>query len=415
MAAALRNRVMVLNAGSSSLKFKLFQKGEGNALKAVASGYAERIGDPSSSTLKVKAGDNEKMGDQPMKDHTNALHLLEKFLQDAFGTNFADEVHSVGHRVVHGREISKPVIIDDKVKATIKAACDLAPLHNPPNLQGIEAAFDTFPHAPQVAVFDTAFHQTMPPSSYMYALPYELYEERAIRRFGFHGSSYVYLLQEAAKALKKPESETNLVICHLGAGSSMAAVQNGKSVDTTMGLTPLEGLMMGTRCGDIDPAIIPFLASHGYSVKDIDTMMNKKSGFLGLTGKADLRHSLEGWAAGDERAKLAIDVFVHRVRKYLGAYFLQLGGDVDAIVFSAGIGENSAPMRAEMCKQMEWAGVKIDEAKNKAAVMGGKPGQTAEIQAADSKVKVLVIPTDEELSIAQQTLDVVAQLEKSRA
>eukprot|EP00887_Chlorella_sp_A99_P006076 scaffold22.g6076.t1 len=269
--ASLRNKVMVLNAGSSSLKFKLFQREGGDVLKAVASGYAERIGDPSSSTLKVKAGDSEQMDETPMKDHTTALGLATKFLANTFGSGFAAEVHSVGHRVVHGRDISKPVLITDDVRKKIQDACDLAPLHNPPNIQGIDAAFNTFASAPQaggvrwrgrwrvvgaVAIFDTAFHQTMPPAAFMYALPYELYVERAIRRFGFHGSSYVYLLSAAAKILGKPPSETNLARPTSAASRAASAA-----------------------------------------------------------GKADLRHSLEGWAAGDERAKLAIDVFVHRVRK----------------------------------------------------------------------------------------------------
>lgn len=409
---AARNKIMTLNAGSSSLKFKLFELGSGSALKAIASGVCERIGDPDGvSYLRAKVGGgSESKIDQALPNHTKALELVSGFLGDAFHGDFTQEVFGVGHRVVHGREISQSVLITDDVRATIEKASDLAPLHNPPNLMGIDAAKTTFASAPHVAVFDTAFHQSMPPEAFMYALPYELYVERAIRRYGFHGTSYKYLTQQAARMLGKPESECNLVICHLGAGSSMCAVQNGRSVDTTMGLTPLEGLMMGTRCGDIDPAIIPYLQSHGMSIKEVDTLMNKKSGFLGLAGNADLRNHLEARfganaANADERSKLAVDVYVRRVRKYLGAYFMHLGGKVDAIVFSAGIGENSAPMRREMTRDMEFAGVVLDDAKNVQAAGGVE----MDVAADGSKVKVLVIPTDEELSIAQQTLDVIRQ------
>lgn len=405
--SAIRNKLLVLNAGSSSLKYKLFQLGENSALKAVASGVCERIGDAAASFHRGKAGGGEQRQEAPLPNHTAALELVSKFLGDSFKGDFTQEVFGVGHRVVHGREISEPVLITDAVRATIEKAADLAPLHNPPNLMGIDAAKATFASAPHVAVFDTAFHQTMPPEAFMYALPYELYTERAIRRYGFHGTSYKYLTQQAARMLGKPESETNLVICHLGAGSSMCAVKNGKSVDTTMGLTPLEGLMMGTRCGDIDPAIIPYLASHGMGMKEVDTLLNKKSGFLGLAGNADLRNHLEarfgpGSATADERSKLAVDVYVRRVRKYLGAYFMHLEGQVDAIVFSAGIGENSAPMRREFVRGMEFAGVVMDDGKNDAA-----SGTQADVSAAGSRVKLLVIPTDEELSIAQQTLQVI--------
>lgn len=319
--------------------------------------------------------------------------------------------------MVHGRHMSQPALISAEVRSTIEQAADLAPLHNPPNLMGIDAALQTFAGVPQVAVFDTAFHQTMPPAAFMYALPYELYTDRAIRRYGFHGTSYKYLTTQAAKMLGKPEAETNLVICHLGAGSSMCAVQGGRSVDTSMGLTPLEGLMMGTRCGDIDPAITSYLAAKGMSPKEIDQMMNKKSGFLGLAGNADLRNHAEArfgpHVGGDaaERSRLAVDVYIRRVRKYLGAYFMHLDGQVDAIVFSAGIGENSAPMRREFCRGMEFAGVKIDEAKNE----GAGVGKAADVAAADSRVRILVLPTDEELSIAQQTVDVIAAASSSAA
>ncbi|KAL4858642.1 Acetate kinase [Chlorella vulgaris] len=377
---ALRNKLMVINAGSSSLKFKLFQMGqagEGGALSAIASGVCERVGDPSASFLRAKAnGSEESKAQHAMPDHTSALGAVAQYLSSAFTGDFTKEVHGVGHRVVHGRHMSQPALISAEVRSTIEQAADLAPLHNPPNLMGIDAALQTFAG---VAVFDTAFHQTMPPAAFMYALPYELYTERAIRRYGFHGTSY--------------------------------------NVDTSMGLTPLEGLMMGTRCGDIDPAITSYLAAKGMSPKEIDQMMNKKSGFLGLAGNADLRNHAEArfgpHVGGDaaERSRLAVDVYIRRVRKYLGAYFVHLDGQVDAIVFSAGIGENSAPMRREFCRGMEFAGVKIDEVKNE----GAGVGKAADVAAADSRVRILVLPTDEELSIAQQTVDVIAAASSSAA
>jgi acetate kinase len=299
------------------------------------------------------------------------------------------------------------------VRKTIEEASSLAPLHNPPNLQGIAAATKIFPAAAQVAVFDTAFHQTMTPDAFMYALPYDLYTDHHVRRYGFHGTSYKYLTGKTAAALQKHPSEVNAVMAHLGAGSSMCAIQGGISVDTTMGMTPLEGLVMGSRCGDVDPALPLWLQNAaGMTAAEVDTLLNKKSGFLGLAGNVDLRSVMESARHGDDKADLAVSVFIRRVRKYLGAYWMHLNGDVDAVVFSAGIGENSPELRKRICGGMRWAGLDIDESKNEKAVGSS---ETLEIQSEISKVKVLVIPTDEELSIAQQTYDVVTSQEKATA
>ena len=298
------------------------------------------------------------------------------------------------------------------MRRTIEAASDLAPIHNPPNLQGIAAATKIFPAAAQVAVFDTAFHQTMTPDAYIYALPYELYTDRHVRRYGFHGTSYRYLTNRTARALEKDPSEVNAVLCHLGAGSSICAIQGGESLDTSMGMTPLEGLVMGTRCGDLDPAVPLWMQSKlNMTADEVDNLLNKKSGLLGLAGNVDLRSVLESAAHGDERAELAVSVLVRRVRKYVGAYWMHLNGDVDAVVFSAGIGENSPYLRRRICAGMRWAGLDIDEQKNENAV---GVDRTTEIQSDVSKVKVLVIPTDEELSIAEQTLEVVAAEDRAR-
>lgn len=358
---------------------------------------------PSSGTIKL----TPFVAHDSLPDHSSALKSVSHFLHDRFGPSFASSVVAVGHRVVHGLDISDPVRITPQVQETIERAAELAPLHNPPNLQGILASQSIFPRAFQVAVFDTAFHQSMPPEAYMYALPWHLYENQSLRRYGFHGTSYKYLTRRTALALDKHTSDVNAILCHLGAGSSMCAIQGGRSVDTTMGLTPLEGLMMGSRCGDIDPAIVTWLqAAQGLTYKEVDNLLNKKSGFLGLAGNVDLRSVLEGESRGDKRCALAISVFVRRVRKYLGAYWFHLNGDVDAIVFSGGIGENAVEIRRRVCRGLRWAGVVLDEERNAKAV--GVDVATEIQSRGNSKVKVLVIPTDEELSIAEQTLEVIA-------
>jgi acetate kinase len=278
-------------------------------------------------------------------------------------------------------------------------ACDIAPLHNPANLQGIDAALAAFPSVPQVAVFDTAFHQTMPPHAYTYPLPTDVCEKYGLRRYGFHGQSYHHLVDRAAAMLGKSPEALTAVMCHLGAGSSMCAVRGGRSIDTTMGFTPLEGLMMATRAGDVDSALVWYLVGKGMSLKEVDALMNKQSGFLGMTGRGDVKTVVEAATAGDARCKLALDVYVWRVRKYLGAYLVHLGGPVDALVFSAGIGERSAEVRRRICEGLDWAGIQMDQGKNAAAT----GAEEADVSAAGAGTRVLVLPTDEELSIAKQT------------
>lgn len=404
--AASDRLVLVVNAGSSSLKFKLFTDAAAG-LRGAVSGLVERIGDVKNSriiTTELTAANPEKTAvDRGVKDHTTALDYVLQHLKDTYAANIADNMEAVGHRVVHGRDIPAARLVDDGVMRVIQDAAPLAPLHNPANLEGIRAASAVF-SCPQVAVFDTAYLTTMPPAAYTYALPAELAKREGLRRYGAHGTSYRFLVGAAAKMLGRPAAELNLIIGHIGAGASMSAVRKGSVVDTSMGLTPLEGLMMGTRCGDIDPSVVVYLAQHcNMSIPAVDKLMNKQSGFLGLAGNADLRSVVAAADSGDAQAKLAIEVFIHRLRKYLGAYLIELEGATDAIVFSAGIGENN-PMTRRLClKGLEAFGIEVDDAKNEAAI-GGK---SAEIQTEDSRVKILVIPTDEELSIAQQTLEVV--------
>jgi acetate kinase len=400
--------VLVLNAGSSSLKFKLFQQA-GAGLSAVVSGLVERIGDTSNSQLKTNILDGPNKGSasvkEPVSDHVQALDLAASYLSESYSSSLRDQVKAVGHRVVHGKHIAEPALITKDVQRVIEEAADLAPLHNPANLQGITAATKLFPDCPQAAVFDTAFHQSMPPHAYMYALPYKMYQEKGVRKYGFHGTSYRYITEKAAKMLGKPQDQVNIIACHIGAGASMCAIRNGKCVDTTMGLTPLEGLVMGIRSGDLDPAVVLYLQnSYGYSTSEMDKLLNKQSGLLGLCGQADLRSVLQQAEQGDERAQLALHVFVHRVRKYIGSYLVHLHGKVDAIVFSAGVGENSPPARKLFCADLEKFGITLDQSKNEQHI-----GKAGEIQADGASIKVLVIPTDEELSIAQQTLEIVGQ------
>ncbi|KAL3156628.1 activator of C kinase protein 1 [Trebouxia sp. C0009 RCD-2024] len=398
-------KVLVLNAGSSSLKFKLFDNAKSQLIASV-SGLIERIGDTSNSQLvgNILTGDNQGKAThkEAIKDHTSALDVAMNYLQDSYSKSVRQQVHAIGHRVVHGKDTGEAKLVTPDIEKLIQDAAALAPLHNPANLQGIMAAKSIFPGQPQ-AVFDTAFHQSMPAHAYMYALPYELYEKNAVRKYGFHGTSYLYLLRQASKMLNKPENELNLIACHIGAGASMCAIEKGRCIDTSMGLTPLEGLVMGTRCGDLDPAVVLYIQNAtGRGPKEMDKLFNKESGLLGLAGKSDIRAILEESAKGSDRANLAMNVFVHRIRKYLGAYMVHLKGKVDAIVMSAGVGENSPPVRKLLLADLQSFGVSIDESKNRQHT--GRPG---EIQAEGSLVKVLVIPTDEELSIAQQTLDVI--------
>ncbi|KAF6258057.1 acetate kinase [Scenedesmus sp. NREL 46B-D3] len=402
-------KILVLNAGSSSLKFKLFSLAP--ALVAGVGGVIDRIGDTINSNLVAK-GDGQKWTNKvPIKDHVSAMECIMAFLSDKESKSIHNEVQAVGHRIVHGLDIHQAALLDAAAISKLQQAATLAPLHNPPGLQGLSAAMKVFKGVPQVGVFDTAFHQTMPAKAYMYGIPYDYFTQHKIRRYGFHGTSHKYLAETAASMLGKSPQQINAITCHLGNGSSIAAVKNGVSVDTSMGLTPLEGLVMGTRSGDMDPAVpLHLMSTLGLSAKEMDAILNKKSGLLGVCGHSDLRAVLESKAAGDERAALALDMFVYRVRKYIGAYSAALSGRVDSLVFSAGIGENSSVARALICEDMQAMGIAIDDGKNKAAVGGVQ----ADISAPDSRMRVLVVPTDEELSIAQQTLDLVSKIKQQK-
>ncbi|EOD00553.1 Acetate kinase [Caldisalinibacter kiritimatiensis] len=373
--------------------------------EVLAKGLAERIG-IEGSRVKHTAKDKEKVViEKPMSDHKVALEIVLDALVDsnhgAIGS--MDEINAVGHRVVHGGEkFARSVVIDDEVMKAIEECAELAPLHNPPNIMGIEACKELMPEVPMVAVFDTAFHQTMPESSYIYPLPYELYEKHGIRKYGFHGTSHKYVANRAVEILGDKMEDVNIVTCHLGNGASLAAVKQGKSIDTSMGFTPLEGLAMGTRSGDIDPAIVPFIMEkEDLSLEEVNNLLNKKSGVLGISGvSSDFRDIEEAAEEGKERAKLALDKFNSRVKKYVGAYSALMGG-LDVLVFTAGLGENSPETREAICEGLEFMGIKIDKEKNNVR------GKETIVSTEDSKVKVLVVPTNEELMIARDTMELV--------
>lgn len=397
-------KILVMNCGSSSLKYQLIDMKDENVL---AKGLVERIG-IKGSILTHRVNGQKHIVEQPMEDHKVAVKLVLNALVDKeYGViDDMSEISAVGHRVVHGGErYAKSVLIDEKVMKALKDCIPLAPLHNPPNIIGINACRQLMPDTPMVGVFDTAFHQTMPDYAYMYPLPYELYEKYKIRKYGFHGTSHRFVSIEAAKLMGKDIKELKIITCHLGNGASICAVDKGKSADTSMGFTPLAGLAMGTRCGDIDPAVIPFLMNAtGLSINDIDVMMNKKSGVLGVSGvSSDFRDVESAANSGNKRAKLALDLYYHRVKSFIGAYAAVLNG-VDAIVFTAGLGENSATSRAAVCGGLGYLGIKIDPEKNNIR------GEALEISTSDSKVKVFVIPTNEELMIARDTKDIVKNL-----
>ncbi|KAK9819853.1 hypothetical protein WJX72_003305 [[Myrmecia] bisecta] len=410
--SSLANKILVLNSGSSSLKWKLFSNDPANSLKAVVGGLVERIGTKDSqinATVYQSLKPVKATFQQEVPDHKAALTAVLAYLKDSYSRAIQQEVHSIGHRVVHGKEIADAVLISPAVKDAIRKASSLAPLHNPANLQAIEAAEAVFKDRPQVAIFDTAFHQTMPPAAYMYALPYELYESHHLRKYGFHGTSYKYLVGETSRLLARPAEDLNLIVCHLGAGASIAAIENGRSIDTSMGLTPLEGLVMATRSGDLDPAVVLYLADRlKMEPSDIDKLLNKKSGWVGLCGSSDFRSLRKSIQEGDKRAQLAIEVFVWRLRKYIGAYMVHLKGRVDAFVFSGGLGENAHEIRKLALADLQAYGIDLDLDQNATASSSGAQA----IHSADSRVQVWVIPTDEELSIAQQTCEVVDAHEK---
>lgn len=389
-------KILVLNCGSSSLKYQLINMIDECVL---AKGLCERIGIEKSRLEHSPTGKDKCIVEEPMNDHTDAVRLVLNALTDAAQgvIQSLDELSAVGHRVVHGGEFfSDSVFITDEVKKAIEACCDLAPLHNPANLIGIHACERLMPGKPQVAVFDTAFHQTMPERAYLYAIPYKMYEKHKIRRYGFHGTSHKYVSVLAAEMLGKSYNEAKIITCHLGNGASVCAIDHGKSVDTSMGFTPLEGLAMGTRSGDIDPAVIAFLMQkEGISAKDVENLLNKKSGVLGLSDvSSDFRDIESAAKNGNQRAQTALDAYHYRVAKYIGAYTAAMGG-ADAIVFTAGLGENSASTRAEVCSYLSYLGITIDAEKNNCR------GKKVDITTSDSKIRVFTIPTNEELVIAR--------------
>ena len=396
-------KILVLNCGSSSIKYALYNMDDKSVM---TSGGAERVG-LDGAFVKVKLPNGEKktvMHDIP--DHTEGARFIFSLLTDPEIGDIKDlnEIDAVGHRMVHGGEkFNKSVVLTDEVLKTFEECIDLAPLHNPANLKGVKAVSELMPGLPQVGVFDTAFHQTMPAHSYLYAIPYELYEKYGVRRYGFHGTSHRYVSKRVCDFLGVNPADKKVITCHIGNGGSIAAVDGGKCVDTSMGLTPLEGLMMGTRSGDIDGGAITFLEKKlGLDADGMSNLLNKKSGVLGITGiSSDMREIESANDEGNERAKLALDMYSYRIKKYVGAYAAAMGG-CDIIVFTAGVGENQASMREDVCKNMEYMGVKLDVEKNKTI-----RGEEAIISTPDSKVTVCVIPTDEELMIATDTMNLL--------
>lgn len=396
-------KILVINCGSSSLKFQLI---DSQTEKCLAKGICERIGIEGGVITYAPEGGEKEKTQTPLPDHTQAIRLVLEALAnpDTGVVKSLEEIGAVGHRVVHGGEkFAKSVVIDEEVLKAVEACNDLAPLHNPANLIGINACRRLMPHTPMVAVFDTAFHQTMPQEAYLYGLPYEYYQNLKIRRYGFHGTSHSYVSSRAAQMLGKPYESLKTIVCHLGNGASVSAVKNGRCVDTSMGLTPLEGLIMGTRSGDIDPAIIEFIAhKEGKGIDEIMEVLNKKSGVLGLSENlsSDFRDLEEAYDKGEERGVRTIETFCYRVAKYIGAYAAAMNG-VDVICFTAGIGENAALVRAIVCGYLGYLGVTLDEEAN------GRRGEDMVISTPESKTTVMVIPTNEELAIARETVRLV--------
>jgi len=402
-------KILVLNAGSSSLKFTLFDMEQGtHTNKVLASGQVERVGSDSPNLI-YKRPDGFKCEEViRIADHAGALSEICKKLVDpnAGVLKSLCDVAAIGHRVLHGGEkITQPVLVDPKVKDIIRECFPLGPLHNPANLTGIEACEKEFPGIPNVGVFDTQFHQTMPPEAYLYAIPYEYYKKYGIRKYGFHGTSHHYVTLSTAEFLGKKQEDVTIITCHLGNGCSMAAVKNGKVIDTTMGLTPLEGLMMGTRSGDMDPAAVIRMGELGLSNAELDETLNKKSGLYGIGGinSGDMRDMINAAASGNPQAELAVKMFVRRVVKYIGAYYVLLGG-AEALVFTGGIGEYSVPIRKRVMEGIAALNIKLDSAKNEACF--GKKGV---ISTEDSAWKAIVMPTNEELMIALSTMNVLGK------
>ncbi|WP_440312024.1 acetate/propionate family kinase [Leucobacter chromiireducens] len=395
------SKILVINSGSSSFKYQLIDPESGERL---ASGLVERIGD-SVGVVKHRNGDAVLEEELPIPDHTAGFAQMERAFERSGHPLEGSALAAVGHRVVQGgNDFFAPTVIDDRVAARILELGVLAPLHNPAHHQAIVAARATFPDVPHVAVFDTAFHQTMPAAAYTYAIDREVAAEHGIRRYGFHGTSHQYVSARAARFLDRPLGELRQIVLHLGNGASMCAIDGGRSVDTSMGLTPLEGLVMGTRSGDLDPSILFHLNREAeYDVDALDRLLNSRSGLRGLAGTSDFRDVRAAADAGDAEAQLAIDVTTHRIRHYLGAYLATLGG-ADVVSFTAGVGENNAALRADVCAGLEWFGIRIDPELNAAASGASEPRR---ISAPDSRVEILVVPTDEEAEIARQTWGLV--------
>lgn len=392
-------KILVINAGSSSLKYQLYDMTDESVL---AKGLVERIGMDSSIVTHKPAGRADVTEVSEILEHTTAIRkvlgLLTNPEHGVIGS--IDEIDAVGHRVVHGGEyFGESAVVDSDVKSKIRQLFDLAPLHNPASMMGIKAAEANMPNIPQVVVFDTAFHQSMPEHAYLYAIPRVLYKKHKVRRYGAHGTSHDYVSQAAAEFLGRPIEDLKIITCHIGNGASITAVKNGRSIDTSMGMTPLEGLMMGTRSGDLDPAIVPFVMNkEELTVNEVNSMLNKHSGLLAISGiSSDMREITEGMQNGDANSKLAFDMYEYRLRKYIGSYAAVMNG-VDTIVFTAGVGENSVVLREKVCENLTYLGVELDKELN--AIRSGEPRR---ISSADSKVEVLVIPTNEELVIARDT------------
>ena len=396
-------KILVLNCGSSSIKYKLFDM---TTKEVMAQGGIEKIGLPGSFLKLTLPNGEKKVLEKDVPEHTTGIDfILNTLVSEEYGAiKSLDEINAVGHRMVHGGEkFAKSVLLDKEVLDAFIACNDLAPLHNPANLKGVNAVSAILPNVPQVGVFDTAFHQTMPDYAYMYAVPYELYKKYGVRRYGFHGTSHRYVSKRACEYLNLPVEGTKIITCHVGNGGSITAVKDGKSVDTSMGMTPLEGLMMGTRSGDIDGGAVTYLMEkEGLDATGVSNLLNKKSGVLGVFEKSsDMRDLESAAAAGEPRAVLAENMYFYRIKKYIGAYAAAMGG-VDVIVFTGGVGENQANARSGACEGLEYMGVKIDLEKNKVR------GEEAIISTDDSKVKVVIIPTDEELMIASDTMDILS-------
>jgi len=395
-------KILVINSGSSSIKYQLFDMSDKSVL---AAGLLEQIGESESrlthNTRNTQGVTDKIVKTQTVEEHQSGFRLIGAVLNESGAMRDSGELYGIGHRVVHGGEkFREPTVINREVIETIRRLIPLAPLHNPPNLLGIEVALKAAPQVPQVAVFDTAFHQSIPPWAFRYALPQNLYEDHHVRRYGFHGTSHYYVAKQAARHLNRPLDSLNFITLHLGNGASVTAIENGKSVDTSMGMTPLEGLIMGTRSGYIEPAIIFYLGSQVvYAADEVESMLNKQSGLRGICGVNDMREIGRLAGNGDKTAKLAIEMYCYRIKKYIGAYYAALGR-VDALVFTGGIGENAADIRSRCCEGLSRLAIEVDDKKNVRPT-----GGILEIQGPKTPLKILVIPTNEELEIAEQTLE----------